>query len=246
MLRHLIILSAALPSLLLGDQIILKSGEKVQGQLLDMHAGFVTLQISDTGGEAIRRFHPNQIKQLKFEDQKSPLDLRANRRARFIQILPLVETQLLFAYLDDLQDKQQHRRALNLTKLWHAQNPHPDLDPRFRKFLIKCSLASGHPNEALEHARSWLKQTPTPYEHPLPWQIIARNQLDQNKAKLALKTALTPIAYATHETRAQLEELHSIASQAYHSLGYTEHAAAHLSQDPLALLEIETPLHISP
>lgn len=243
--KQLFSLSLVLPTFLLADQIELDSGERLRGQLIDFNAGFVTLRLQDTKGEALRRISPEQIQQLEFNDEDMPLEIRAKKRARFLPILTENDTKILTQYLWYLIDQHKAATALNHAKIWHLKNQNPSLDSEYRKILIRSSLNSGHTSEALEHARNWLQQTPPPYSHPLPWEILTHHYLEKNAPVAALKTALTPIAHSNSQAEEQLRPLHKLAAQAYRTLGYLDHANAHQSSNPTPLLEIPTPLHIS-
>lgn len=246
MLKALSRLILLLPTLALADHIELRTGEKLPGQLIDFTAGFVTLQLPDSHGQAHRRVDPAHIAQLHFNDSNAPLHQRAKRRAKFLPLLSEEDAQLLPRYLQTLSQQGEPETALNLAKIWHPKNQYRKFNPLYRQILIESALASQQPAEALEHARNWLQQKPPPYLHPLPWQILAQHQLANDAPQDALTTALTPIAHATTETAPNLAPLHKLAAKAYQKLGYTEHAKAHLSPSPTSLLKIPTPLHLNP
>jgi len=245
MRKKLFSLSLVLPAFLFADQIVLDSGETLRGQLIDFNAGFISLRLPESQGEALRRISPEKIRKLEFNDEGVPLEIRARKRAKFLPILPEEDAQILLQYLQSLLDQTHSATALNLAKTWYPQNQYTSLDPQYRTILIESALASNRPNEALVHSRNWLELKPPPFKHPLPWRVLAQNQLDSNVPKAALKTALTPIAHASFQDRDQLKPLHDLAAQAYQILGYPDHANAHLSSDPNKLLEIASPLQLS-
>ncbi len=218
-------------SLAQADTIALKTGEILQGDLIETQANFVLLKLPETEGEAIRRVSPAQIDSLAFDDPDAPLEAQALIRSKFIPLLSEADASLLPQYLQSLLAQKQSLTSLTYAKLWHQKNEYTSLDPLYRNLLIESSLAANLPEEALVHAQNWLDQTPQPIDHPLPWQVLAQHYLDTQQFEKALWTSLTPIAHANKTTN--LTPLHDLAAQAYQKLRYTEHAAAHLSHQPI-------------
>lgn len=214
------------------DSLTLKDGESLQGELVDTQANFVLLRLPETEGEATRRIAPLQIETLAFSDTDAPLEQQALKRAKFQSLLSEADARILLDYLDELQSAGHPLTALAYAKLWHPKNNYPQLDPTYREQLINSSLAAGLPEEALVHAQNWIKRSPAPTDHALPWIVQAEHQLKTENLEAALWTSLTPLAYASRELSPHRQKLQQIASHAYQRLGYDEHAQAYASPDP--------------
>ncbi len=241
-MNKLLLILFAMTSLAYGDSITLKSGETIQGELLETKAGFVLLRLPESEGEALRRLSPDNIESLAFSDPKAPLEEQALKRSKFITLLSEDDARQLPRYLNLLLSNHQALTALSYAKLWHPKNKYPSLDPNYREILIKSSLAAELPDEALVHAQTWLSQTPPPIKHPLPWEIQAQRFLDTGQFEEALWTCLTPLAHASGGDQDKLARLRELASASYQSLGYLEHAQAYLSATP----QPTQPLHFTP
>ncbi|MBK1880337.1 hypothetical protein [Pelagicoccus mobilis] len=234
------------PTILLADQVDLRNGESITGQLADMKGGYVNLLLPEAEGEAIQRIHPDQILHLAFDDHETPLQSRALTRAKFIPLLSESDSKILLEHLSILLLKNQSTQALRLAKTWHPKNEYNTLDATYRNIIIESALASGQTEEALIHSQNWLKQKPPPFEHPQPWEVLAQNHLKNGDPRAALWTSLSPIAHGNHENESSLAKLHLLSAEAYQKLGYNTHANAHLSLDQHSLLTIPTQLKINP
>ncbi|MBC2607096.1 hypothetical protein [Pelagicoccus albus] len=204
------------------DKIVLDSNQTLSGELLEIQAGFVTLRQWEDGGEIIRRFQPDSVTSLIFEDQDKRLDLRAFHRAKFIELLSPSDAAILTHYLRNLYKKGLYSQCLALAKSWHPKNNYNDLDQAYRKLLIHASLAESLEEEAKQHALSWLQAEELKHSDPLPWEVLARYYLEREEPEKALWISLRPIAMQSGGDSAKLGTLRDIAATCYQQLGYPD------------------------
>lgn len=244
--RIIVLISLILPLSAYADTVTLRTGETLQGELVRTQAGFVLLRLPNNEGEALRRIAPETISSLTFEDAGTDLEAQALRRAKFIPFISEGDAQRIPQYLEQLLSTDQALIALSYAKTWHPKNRYQTLDHHYRSILIQASIATQSTQEAIVHAKDWLRLEPKPTQHSVPWQILGQHYLDSGQPENALWLALQPIAVASAKEQESLAPLHTIAATAYQELGYTGHAKAHLSTQPLNHIQTETTLPLPP